>query len=482
MRRTKLQAIARLMLACVMVMIMAPSALYPYARAQDFDDTPQTKLVSVRYLGSELLDRTQSLNAAIYPGANSVRLLSIGTTAAKLQRLPNGTFWNWAAPAPHHAAAVSVQCSSYPQAGSGFIIETQGNRRFVMTNAHVVRSGINGAADPSIRVKWQDGHQSRARLIQATSAAGYGEDVAIYEVDSPPPNCVGLPIAAESPTAGMMAEVLAFGGPSYGTFRPYIAPVIDSTSPVAVDAPSISGDSGSAIVVNGCVVGVNYGTDHEVTTKAGYREGGAVQGIPLCWPASSAASPAFLNRFVTDQCGPRGCPPVIRGIGSPRSQPSQPQGGFPGPEQFYPQPDDYRQPIASSPPLQAPQQSPQQCPPSCDPAKQCVPISVDELVMLIASDERFRGPSGPPGPQGTAGPKGDMGPKGDPGAPGAMGPPGVAGAKGDPGPQGPAGEAGPVGQVTEATIDTESLVEQLAPLVATQISTKLRVKVLPVDE
>ena len=327
--------------------------------------------------------------APLTPNATPARV----SPTKRLERNANGTFWEWSRPAWYHKAAYAVTIGG--QSGSGVLIKTADPRKFaLLTNAHVVcRVGQGGyvqAPSRTVSITRSDGsHKTTGRFLSATaprigsheSQADYQQDIAIYLVEGD--GLVGLPISNKLPPVGTKVDVMGFGGPLYGSFRPFSATYIDEGSaPITLDAPSISGDSGSGMVWDGAVIGLNFGAFKAVETTAGFMTREGVKGQPLVWPASAAHSPSFLANYVQQICGPMGCPPVIvqpDGFGEPappgigQAPPGigrAPGGQFPGPEQFYPpagwqnQPPQTR-PAApySPPPGLKPSQPPAQYPP-----------------------------------------------------------------------------------------------------------------------
>ncbi|MDM4015977.1 S1 family peptidase [Roseiconus lacunae] len=96
--------------------------------------------------------------------------------------------------------------------------------------------------------------------------------------------------------------------------------------------------------------------------------------------------------------------------------PTQPPGYAPPSPQWPAQ----QQPLTNTPPLTGPQNG-------CDHRL----VALDDLVDVLASDDRFRGDAGESGPAGSQGPPGLTGPQGPPGEQGPRGP------------QGPPGESQP---------------------------------------
>jgi hypothetical protein len=260
----------------------------------------------------------------------TLALVLVATSVAAQERLPEtGTFWKWSAPAEHHAASVKV---SQPKgAGSGVCVRTEPRACFVLTNWHVV------GEFPQVTVTWQDGRKATGDVIRTLAQP---IDVALILVRQPPGDWIDLPLAANTPPVGTELEMIGFGGPLYGEARNFVAHMIEPTysdDSIAMDAPSISGDSGGAMLHNGAIIGINYGGP-KVTRYALSKSG---KPIGLVYPATSGCNAELLRIWLTGICGPMGCQPQY-------GQPCQPQFGQPqfiqpnnpnvprSDEQFYP--------------------------------------------------------------------------------------------------------------------------------------------------
>lgn len=325
-----------------------------------------------------------------------------------LTRNDQGTFWQFTPEQPYHSAAVRVSAGS--AGGSGTLVGTDGPMTLMITNHHVVEVG-NGYCAPIVTTYTRDGQSHRASFLQATPR----EDIAIYRIDRADLPCVA--ISAENAPAGAVIDTMGFGGPLHHktAFRPFLAKTVPTERAVAVDAPSISGDSGSGMIWRGVLVGVNWGADSTPTQTAGVSDG---NGIPLVYPATSSADANFLNRFTTQACAPYGCRPIIgrpgylipRGDQKWERQPRE----FPGPEQFYrpegtsPQPTLPSQPITQPTPSQPVVSSPSDL--DC-PCTNLVDIT-EKVVDRIAKDDslamKLRGPRGEMGPAGPSGKDGEV--------------------------------------------------------------------------
>jgi hypothetical protein len=254
---------------------------------------------------------------------------------------------------------------------------------------------------------------------------------------------------------GVKIEVMGYGGPRFGQFRPYTASRIAwDYSPLAMDAPSISGDSGAGVIYDGQLIGVQYGS-------TGLSPPASLQGssgsVPLVYPASSKATPQTLTQFLGRACQigyGQQCRPVVGGQRRMQIQVQPQQGGVD--DQFYPGPGD-QGPVdqggGSDVDLNSPANSPANCQ-SCD---------TDQIVTEVIAaldDADMQGEAGPAGPQGPQGPRG---PQGTPGASGEVTPEQIAQIaaivteqlRKDPGLRGPAGPAGVPG--TPQSIDYDDL-------------------------
>lgn len=403
----------------------------------------------------------------------------LGSTGVNefLRRVQGGNVWTWQKPQHYHRSAVVVRCPS-GAGGSGTVVAVNGNKCIVLTCEHVIEG------NREVTITFQGGQRARGQVVMSWREY----DVAGVYVPNPPAGFVGVPVSAVEPPRDATLEVMGFGGPQFGEFRPYVAARHPARmSPIALDAPSISGDSGSGIIWQSHIVGVQFGAFTEVNPPPRYS------GVPLIYPASSKATAETLQQFMTQMCDRiGGCSPIF---GNPSRPIGNPQEGNP----FYPQ-DDYdnlpQQPIQQQPvappqqvfPPPAMPQAPMQpyvqpqpygqpycpcvprgpggCPcadgrPVC-PCPNCTPpgddeVDVEKLKELIVEellkDPRFKGPKGDSasvtdedlaivaaavfekmlqepvfrGPQGLPGKDGKDGVNGKDGAPGRDGLPGKDG-------------------------------------------------------
>jgi hypothetical protein len=315
---------------------------------------------------------------------NLMLLILIAAPAFAQERIPEtGTFWRWSDPAPHHAAAVKVAVAD--GAGSGVCVQTEPAACFVLTNNHVV------GRSPYAKVTWQSGYSAQGEIVRTLADP---VDLALIYVRNPPPGWVSCPIAASTPPVGTELEMVGFGGPQYGRARNFTAPRVESDlsdRPVAMGAPSISGDSGSGILCSGAIVGINFGGP--MPTKAALSSSG--QQIGLVYPASSGCSAEFLGQWLTGICEPMGCQPRIQGpqINMPiYGQPQVPRSD----EQFYP-PVKPITPVSPIAPI-----NPQPIAPICPPIDSAK--LADDIAAKLASNPALRGKDGPSGPPGPPGP------------------------------------------------------------------------------
>jgi hypothetical protein len=309
-----------------------------------------------------------------------------------LERLNDGRLWRFDQPQPAHNAAVRVSIGG--QGGSGTIIGTTGKACVVLTNHHVADAG--GRVSMTLECTMRTGEKFVAKYIGKHEPL----DLAAYLIDRD--DLPSISVSSQDVPIGETVTVMAFGGPNHhrATFRPFVAPVIKGHAKVAVDAGTISGDSGSGMVWRNVLVGVNFGSVGGYSASEG--------GWPVHWPSSSWATAESINMFLTQCLGPYGCQPRV-------SPPGQ-SGGSDG-SPFYP-PTSPQQPPQITPPQQpvAPPQITQPQQPASPPAT-CPPGRCDdEAIKKIIADAVAA--ASKPGPQGEQGPQGLTGPQGPPGADG----------------------------------------------------------------
>lgn len=278
--------------------------------------------------------------------------------------------WRIAPPKDYHQAAVKISCPT-SAAGSGAIIATD-KGLFVTTNHHV----IEGCERSQVTILGQGGRKQVGTVIWWDSSA----DVAVVYA---PSNQIakGLPIYNGDVPVGQYVEVLGMGGPGRMNpdedIRPFLGKrVLTSYSArLCVDAYTVSGDSGAAIVYQGGIVGVNWGHYHDAQNT--------VQGWAAGKPLASNVDGPWLARTITQQvCRPYGCAPVII-----------------GPRVVSP-------PVSVSPPQMRPQPQPQPPTAACD----CDEESIKQSIIdQLKNDLSLRGPQGPPGKDGMDGQEGAPG-------------------------------------------------------------------------
>lgn len=305
---------------------------------------PETQLVPVssRWVGTETQTR-------IYPRGDWLQVHGETSVIQTLSRQADGSFWRWSPESWHHRAAVRVKARD--GAGSGVCVATESGHCLVLSNHHVVSS------DRTVTIDWPNGAKARGHVVSLLRQDF--EDVALIYVPQPDPNWLGLPIAVTEPPLGAQLEMVGFGGPEYGRKRSFYGARVQMNgsqkAPLEIDAATISGDSGSGILWNGHIVGINWGGMGHPTN---------FRGVGLIWPACSGVSPTKLSRWIQAQCGPGGSCPI-----GTRPRFGDPGGGFynppdsglppgmpsvpPTPTQpTYPQPPSIAQPTQPQAPTQ----------------------------------------------------------------------------------------------------------------------------------
>ena len=345
--------------------------------------------------------------------------------------MDDGRLWRFDQPSETHKAAVRVSIGG--QGGSGTIIGTTGPGCVVLTNHHVAEVG--GRCAMVLNCTMLDGTKFSGKYLGSHEPL----DLAVYLVERN--DLPSIAVSSQDVPIGETVTVMAFGGPNHhkATFRPFVAPTIRGHAKVAVDAGTISGDSGSGMVWRGVLVGVNFGS------VGGYsaREGGWT----VHYPSSSWATATSINQFLTQCLNPYGCAPRVSPPGN------QGSGGSP----FYPpsqqSPPQITQP--QTPPQITQPQQPATPPATCPP---CNPISIDDLKEIALE---LRGPRGEAGPAGPAGPKGDDGKVNEDHLRSIVASV-VASLKEDPALRGPQGERGEAATVDYDTLTAE-VMKRLPP-------------------
>lgn len=356
-----------------------------------------------------------------------------------LRRLESGRIWDWAPRAVYHRAAVVVRCPD-GSAGSGTIIRVRGNACIVITCAHVVER------NRQVGIRFSTGQSATGQ--QVLSWAEY--DLAAVFVPNPPSGYETIPLSPVDPPRGAQVEVMGFGGPDFGSLRPYRAQTYQgqTLAALSIEAPSISGDSGGGMLYQGQLCGVQFGAYTEVNPPP------RVGNWSLIYPASSKANTQVLQQFATQACrqlpgGYSQCQPVI---GQAPSRPGVDIDIQSNP--FYP-------PEGGQAPAQPPVQQPVGELSPVD--RQCLPCKVDydkiaEEVWDRVGDKVAQGKQGPPGPQG---PPGEITEQQISGMVGAI----AKQLRNDPSLKGPQGERGPPGEITEQQVNSivNKVIERLPP-------------------
>ena len=365
---------------------------------------PETRLVPVpsielpaigpssRWVGTETQSR-------LYPDGEWLPVHGETSVIQTLSRQPDGSFWKWSPDNWHHKAAVRVKERS--GAGSGVCIATESGHCLVLSNHHVVSSSR------TVTIDWPGGAKAAGHVVSILQQ-DY-EDVALIYVPQPDPNWLGLPIAVTEPPLGSQLEMVGFGGPEYGRKRSFYGARVQMNgsrkTPLEIDAATISGDSGSGILWNGHIVGINWGGMGRPTN---------FRGVGLIWPACSGVSPTKLSRWIQAQCGPGGsCPPGA----SPRF--GDPRGGFynppdsglpPGMPAVPPAPQVPTIPQPTQPIVNNPPATPPATPPTI-----CVPLDLEKLKDEIVAEVIAQIPKPKDGANGKDGKDGRDGVDGRPG-------------------------------------------------------------------
>lgn len=390
---------ARRAIEGVLFVIVYVSTMFAAITASGQDQTPYTNMVPVYPIGE-----TETLAGYLSPGAETKTKFEARTGVLEfLQRVRDGIIWRWQRRMPYHRAAVVVRCPD-GSAGSGIIIRVNNGACVVITCEHVV--GMNS----QVSITFPGGGLATGYTVKTWREY----DVAGIHVPRPPVGFTGVPVSFAEPPDSATIEVMGYGGPSFGEFRPYVAQRrLSNYTPLSIDAPSISGDSGSGMVWQGHLVGIQFGAYTETVDPVTRQpRNPRVAGTELIYPASSKANVETLKQFTTSVCQQIGmdCQPIY-GQPDVRVDIGGGQGGSP----FYPPPGYYDQPPSQPVPEQPIVQKP-----VVEPPANCVQVDMEDLAELIAvrlkadgSIKGERGERGPPGEVGPAGPPGPVGPKGD---------------------------------------------------------------------
>lgn len=372
---------------------------------------PMTRLVPV------MSDRNLSPGPAAPQGTNESWLRrsdifgETNTGFADYERMRKR--WNLSEPKEYHKAAVRVINGGGDGAGSGVMIEHEGEGVVVLTNHHVMSTGFtpgigfNDSCHPTATVVGSGGMQV-FKLLKADKSI----DVAVLYSDQAT-TTHAVPISDQMPPAGAILEYVGFGGPANGK-RAFTAKRISSREPISLDAGTVSGDSGGPILYEGTLVGINYGAPSQAG-NAGTHEGWSVT-----YPMSSHATPSTLTQIVRG-CGIRCTPRSPRRIVQPRllEPPILPRRTLPG----------SNCPGGVCPPDQRPKYWGEDEPRPLDP-----PTNGTSPATCQCEDCGKPGPPGKDGRDGIDGQNGKDGRDGVDGKDGQPGPPGAVGMQGPPGP------------------------------------------------
>lgn len=215
--------------------------------------------------------------------------------------------WTPTPKANYQKSVVLIDDLGSQSAGTGTIVECEGNHTFVITNEHILREG-NGIAE----IIEHSG--TRTRMERVWSSAN--KDLAILhtnrKIETP-----GLPVFTGDVPLGATIEMVGFGGPGImdpaNDIRHVTGKRVPSVKPteLAIDTISVSGDSGGAMLYGGGLVGVNwgyYGDDLVKITVPGNPE---LQTEPTTWkggkPAVSGVDNKELERTLTGLFSRFGC-------------------------------------------------------------------------------------------------------------------------------------------------------------------------------
>lgn len=320
-----------------------------------------------------------------------------------------------------HAAAV-VQLQVGGARGSGVLVWTDGQQGAVLTCHHVIEDGGTPL------VIFPDGSTAPARVLGAMRDV----DAAVLACQVPP-SAVAFPIANATPQPGETVSVYGHRGGSRQVVAWDIRVLGYDAEPgglstIVAEPGTGNGDSGGPIFWRDQVVGLVKGARLH-NTAAGMqasdtRGPSAATLAHLVARTFPQAQQAEVSEGQHQTCGPAGCSPAagISTGGYQQIRPSQPSGiqGNVGQPNGGPW-----QSIGDLPSAPMPDQVRAARGGQALPAAATVvgtasaqPIDYEALLDLMANDDRFRGPQGPPGepgPPGQQGPQGEPGPVGPPG-------------------------------------------------------------------
>lgn len=162
------------------------------------------------------------------------------------------------------AARVKNWTSGYMQngpsvSGSGTLAATFGDRGLVLTAGHLFEGKIG-----PVTVEFNDGQTSGARILALDTKL----DIAALWIFAPK-NIRPIPIAKHDPNLGQQIEIWGYGPKRFRSFLARVSPPIPmngdiphslvAAQGVADHQVTIPGDSGGAMICDGCIVGVHWG-------------------------------------------------------------------------------------------------------------------------------------------------------------------------------------------------------------------------------
>jgi len=233
-------------------------------------------------------------------GLPQTRLVPVAAPVTETGFLPANVekIWKLSKPSPHHYSGCQISCSNR-SCGSGIFIKNDKNLVVAVTNHHVIEGNEGRVVEI---VAWDD-QRVNAKVVWWDANA----DVAVL-INQESSCKVGVPIYSSVVPVGAEVEVISFGGP--GTVSPskdrrvFVGKNLGRqySSPITLDAYTVSGDSGSGYCYNGALVGVNWG--HYGTKQL------TVQGWGAGRPCASNVDGPWLAKTLTQVCKPY-CKPII---------------------------------------------------------------------------------------------------------------------------------------------------------------------------
>ena len=317
--------------------------------------------------------------------------------------------WKMVKKRPHHNAIVRVVTPHGAGSGAIVALEEGSKGMVVITNHHVVETHHGGPVAKIAEVRVQKGTSGKMYVIASSPQM----DLAVlWHPEGSAADA--MPIAGYDVPMGATVEMAGFGGPT-SELRPFEAKRISHEfARFAINAPTISGDSGCPMMHDGNICAVNFGSVNGRSLGSVPDQGGP---WTLHYPACSNVDGQQIARYLTQICGPRGCTPRIiyrpGQIANPGNISLNPPDNGPGVSQ--PDcPDGQcvpRRPIARKPCPCNPRQPASGC--ECDTQK----IIDDVLSQIPRPSNGVDGKDGQDGQSitGPVGPQRPAGPQGDPG-------------------------------------------------------------------